>query len=206
LINRAAVFLLGLVVMACTHFPGARKGSVHRLGVVIIDEGFVDNSAVSEAQKQQRTPPYNWEQDCKKRFLTRYTRVHRKQVAGKRFGWLLVNSCDALPTKCPAGSKLAIEFKDWQYTSRILNPGEDTTDYSQPGTGPKPFEEMCVLRKSVFRNVVVPLTCKFAPGVKSGSYKFQAVLSCDGVTIDNWDPEIILDDEDPKPDPEGGDN
>jgi hypothetical protein len=214
--KRAAVILLGACVTACAHFPGTPKSPVLRLGVVIIDEGYVDyehdfnsnyerstpevKAQFDKSLAQQRqwlkmsegmpNPHYVWDPLCKKRFLTRYTRVPHDGVRGKKFAWMLVNSCQGLPQRC-GGSKLEVVFNQWQYSPDVIPPGAQPNPPYAPGK--PPFDGKCTLGKNVFSQMITPLTCKFDPNVARGSYRFQAVLRCGDLVLDNWDPEIVVD-------------
>jgi hypothetical protein len=229
LIKRASILLLAATA-ACTHLPTKPNTKFLRLGVIVIDEGYVDyDEATADVRKRwddrraawrkagpivgapagvrpatatelsaapsrpEADPPYVWSSTCAKRFVTRYTRVRQQDVKGKQFSWLLLNSCKALPPRC-GGKALELKFNQWEYTPEILYAGMAPRIPYRP-TDRTPFVATCQLTRPVYSQTVSALNCKFRPDVEKGSYKFQAVLQCGGKTLDNWDPEIIIDDD-----------
>jgi len=150
--------------------------------------------AVSPEQyaRPSAEPKYIWSPICKKQFLTRYTRVRQDRARGNTFAWLLVNSCKTRPPRCKA--PLEIAFDKWEYTPEIIYAGtEPTIPYRL--TDRTPFlGGTCRVSRPVLSQTVTQFNCKFRPDLEKGTWRFQAVLQCGDQKLDNWDPEIVVDD------------
>ena len=168
------VIVGGLVVAAsacAAKDPSHKWGNPGGLGTIVLREG-PDGSG------------------CKKQYVTRALNVSKSR-GPKALTWLLVNACSAAPKGCEANAKLELEFAKWEYTKRLLDAGEEPKPKSVQ-RDVTPFEKACTLKNETPSGRNVDVTCKLRDDVATGSYAFQAVFTCNGKVIDNWDPVIII--------------
>jgi len=130
---------------------------------------------------------------CKKRYVTRYLEANLAAVREGRskVTWFLANACQKEPPQCKRGAKLELEFYKWEYTPALLRPGQPAPSArSIVKDPPAPLD--CPLRNEVKLGANVVLRCGATKEAKAGTYRFQVRFSCDDVTVDNWDPEILF--------------
>ena len=171
-----AVVVLALIAAGCA----ARRGGPAGGGQASQNDGYGTIALAEDGG------------GCKKRYVTPYMKVSLADLREGRskVTWILANACGTAPTACRENSKLELEFYKWEYTPEFLPAGPPQNAKSVVQDPPPPLD--CALRNEVKLRSNVVMSCGASKSAKKGTYKFQVRFSCDGTTIDNWDPVIIF--------------